>query len=935
MTHARDEARLALTQCTVDLRTGEVDWADRPDRTLRAMELALLRYAAAHPVRPLTQLELLREVWGYRGGVVTRTLGTTMQRLRSKVEVNPRVPAHLLLVRGVGYRFEPVTGGAEPWKETLGVAAADLDSFVGRAAEVDQLLAMRAAGARLICLKGSPGSGTSRLAREVWRKEGLFISVDPESSGLADAVGQVLGASAPAGQLVAAVGVALAARDGRVVVLDGLGRQPEQAAATLAAWLAAHPKLQVVVTGRRRCGLTEERVVELGPLPIPAAGLPLEEALSVGAAALFVGRARDVRAGFRVRSLPDLRAVLLALDGLPLAVELGAARMRTLELAQLRARLEKRGTGALGKRSPLNTAVLEAWTQLDGPLREALGQGAVFRRSFSLEGAEAVLALSEGGDVLDAMEALVHCSLVRVQEEVDGPRFRLFGAVRDFVGAHAPLDDAVRDRHAHYYAGLGSDEMQARRGGAEHLSVMARLERALPDLWAAAEHATRRGLAQVACGAARAASWVSQRGGARERSARVWTDALTLALPPRWRVVGAIQLGMAYRGGNRAAEALATLRDAVPLAEQLGDPELLGAMLQGIADVLAYRKGQPYAEVVAAYERAIAEHERVGHQGHLCHSYLHLSTVHVAAGQRAPAQAAAGHAAAAARRSGHPVALRNVLLAEATLALGEADRRKALGLLTEARTVLALGSHKRGDVHVQVHQGVIVYETGGKAAPALALLAGAEQSALELGDGMLAAYVQAVACVVSSDDGQGEAGVAGANRALDTLTKQPRLAAMAWEALALGYTAQGRHGRAVEAAQRAQRGLWPGGGAHAQSAWILGECLLAADRVEDALEAFAGVPEVHVSDWRRAESGRVACLTAMDRAAEALARAQALEPVLRAAGVPRRLGVLLARLGRAATRCGQPRDRALAEARDIADQVDAGGLSSLRLALDA
>jgi DNA-binding response OmpR family regulator len=96
---------LVLSACSVDLRDGTVDRAGTPDR-LTPLELRLLRYLADRPARVVSNDELLRSVWGYANGVVTRTITATAHRLRQKIEIDAGAPDHVRTVWGVGLRFE-------------------------------------------------------------------------------------------------------------------------------------------------------------------------------------------------------------------------------------------------------------------------------------------------------------------------------------------------------------------------------------------------------------------------------------------------------------------------------------------------------------------------------------------------------------------------------------------------------------------------------------------------------------------------------------------------------------------------------------------------------------------------------------------------------------------------------------------------------------
>ena len=113
---ANTPRRLELAACTVDLAASAARWPDG-ERSLTPTETRLLAWLVAQEGRIVSQRELLREVWGYRGGVVSRTVKTTMARLRAKIERDPSSPDHLLTAVGAGYRFAP--GDPRPEEDTV------------------------------------------------------------------------------------------------------------------------------------------------------------------------------------------------------------------------------------------------------------------------------------------------------------------------------------------------------------------------------------------------------------------------------------------------------------------------------------------------------------------------------------------------------------------------------------------------------------------------------------------------------------------------------------------------------------------------------------------------------------------------------------------------------------------------------------------------
>lgn len=160
--------QVPLDDGTIDLRVGAVDRAGgRVALTTR--ELALLRYLAARPEDTVSREQLLVDVWQYAPGVESRTVDTTLKRLRRKLEIDPHAPRHLVSVRGVGYRLVAAEPSDGPGPDAVDLPE-DADAFVGRGAELDRVVAAVQSHRQLITLRGPGGVGKSRLAREAARR---------------------------------------------------------------------------------------------------------------------------------------------------------------------------------------------------------------------------------------------------------------------------------------------------------------------------------------------------------------------------------------------------------------------------------------------------------------------------------------------------------------------------------------------------------------------------------------------------------------------------------------------------------------------------------------------------------------------------------------------------------------------------------------------
>ena len=348
---------------------------------------------------------------------------------------------------------------------------AERDSFVGRHAALVELSRRFAAGARLVSVLGMGGSGKTRLVtRWAWNWLGDFpggawfcdLSQARSLDGIVHAVAAALGVPLGRDDPVVQLGNAIAGRDACLMILDNFEQVSRHADETLGRWLDRAGEARFVVTSREVLGLAGEEALALPPLP------------TGDAAALFVRRAASARADFSPNAQDEAAIVPLVklLDGLPLAIELAAARVRVLSPSKLLARMSERFQllASSGKRhdrqATLRATFDWSWELLQPAERAALAQLSVFEGGFTLEAAEAVLdlsALEEGPWTTDLLQSLVDKSFVR--QRVDG-RFNLLGTMQEYAAEHLRTPGrfggsgpqalaAARARHAGYFAGLG------------------------------------------------------------------------------------------------------------------------------------------------------------------------------------------------------------------------------------------------------------------------------------------------------------------------------------------------------------------------------------------------------------------------------------------------------------------------------------------------
>jgi predicted ATPase/class 3 adenylate cyclase len=349
--------------------------------------------------------------------------------------------------------------------------------IIGRESELEQLHALLTTpGTRLVTLTGPGGTGKTRLAVQaaadvleafpdgVWWTP-LAALTDPAL--VLEALAASLGVREQAGQtLMASLIDHLRSRQ-TLLVLDNL-EQVLSVAPLLAELLAAAPGVVILATSREPLRLRGEREFPVAPLPLPHAGVRIsqEAALASPAVQLFLSRAQAVKPDFQVteENAAAIAAICQRLDGLPLAIELAAARVRLLAPAALLARLDKRlplltgGARDLPERQQTLRAAI-AWSHdlLAREEQELFARLAVFAGGCTFAAALAVADAGSGVhmDLLDGIDSLVQKSLLRQSDEqADEPRFSMLETIREFGLerlAAGPEEAAVRVAHAAYF----------------------------------------------------------------------------------------------------------------------------------------------------------------------------------------------------------------------------------------------------------------------------------------------------------------------------------------------------------------------------------------------------------------------------------------------------------------------------------------------------
>lgn len=391
-----------------------------------------------------------------------------------------------------------------------------LSSFVGREEELGRVLEL-VQNTRLVTLTGPGGVGKSRLATEaaialqgdpvaedgIWFVElaavntaELVVTQIASSLGLHDQAGaSVSGVAGGGGEGLDRVARALRGRRA-LLVLDNCEHLVDEVASVAQKLLTAASGLTVLCTTQEALGVAGETVWSVPSLSVPADDVrdatDLEER---GASALFLARVRERDPDFvpAVEQVPLIAEVCRRLDGIPLALELAAARVRTMGIEELAARLDDRFRILTGRdrstqpRQRTLRAVVEwSWDLLDPRERALMRRLAVFSAGADLDLVEQVCTDDEvpADDVLDVLEALVDKSVVAVDLAAQPPRYRMLETLRTF--GLERLEDAgeggaLRDRHADRMLVLAA-ETTPRLRGPRQLDAMRALDTVLPDL---------------------------------------------------------------------------------------------------------------------------------------------------------------------------------------------------------------------------------------------------------------------------------------------------------------------------------------------------------------------------------------------------------------------------------------------------------------------
>ncbi len=632
---------------------------------------------------------------------------------------------------------------------------APVDSFIGRVMELAEIAeAIRAD--RLVTLTGAGGSGKTRLALEVAASlvptfaDGVwFVALATISDGalLAEAVARVLGVSDVAGESIEhTLERWLGDRD-LLLVLDNCEHVVDAAGGLCQRLLPACHRLRILATSREFLDVRGEHAIHTPPLAVPEdlALAPLSDAVQ-----LFLARARALAPSFHLDEADLLTVVQVCrrLDGLPLAIELAAVRLRAMSLPQLAARLDRQfwrltagGRTEIPRQATLEAVVTWSYDLLSEAEQHALARLAVFPDHFTLEMAEAVIPeppIAEP-DVVDIVSRLVAKSLVATVNAPDGLRYQLLEMLRQYG----------RDRLVEYG---DVDRVQQRllgwaMSGIEQLESVIRT----PAMDDALRQATINAVTYRA-----ALRWAAANGQA--------GAALRIAS----------MVPLTHHRGERRAEILQRL-DQADQAGQLDDASA-GHAWAAVLN-LAFEQGEWQAALQAGANAA--RHFEAARLPRLA-TWAHcLQAVGAwGAGEAAEANRVLGEAIPIFRREHDEMGLGYSLW---LASMCSADPAAAKEMAAEAEDLLRRVGHPNSIAHAAEGRGILAFESGELARAAASVTDAIELLASYGNIGCLAHALETAAVVIGAP-GHGDAGVAvELLAAADQLRRQSGQGRPPWE----------------------------------------------------------------------------------------------------------------------------------------------------------
>jgi predicted ATPase/class 3 adenylate cyclase len=525
--------------------------------------------------------------------------------------------------------------------------------LVGRELEVSEIVErLRDEQARLLTLTGPGGTGKTRLALQAGADlleefdDGVFFVslaaiTDPEL--VPSAIAKSLGVKEGPEQSLEESLEAYLQQKRLLLILDNF-EQVLEGSPLVGDLLGSCPNLKVLATSRIPLRLYGEQEYPVPPLEVPDLVRlpPLERLTQYEAVRLFVQRARAVKPDFEVtnESAPAVAEICVRLDGLPLAIELAAARTKLLPPQALLSRLSNRlkllkgGARNLpARQQTLRATISWSYDLLNEEEKTLFWRLSVFSGGSTLEAIEEICDPEGEIDVLEVVDSLVEKSLLRQEERVGGePRFVMLETVHEYAVERLVEDgeaEGIRRAHAEYYLALGEED-NAKLRGPHAAKVLERLDVEHDNMRSALQWALKTGEAELALGLGGALWWFwSVRGhygeGRRWLEQALAMDGRTSREPMAMARAGlgalARDQGDLDRAEEAAAEGLELLAEEG--TDNSGEANL--HLLLTLAHVA--REREDYSRAAGLFEESLAWSREMGHDWGLASSVMSLATV--------------------------------------------------------------------------------------------------------------------------------------------------------------------------------------------------------------------------------------------------------------------------------------------------------------------
>ncbi len=358
--------------------------------------------------------------------------------------------------------------------------SSEINPLIGRVSEITGIAGLlQKPNTRLITLTGIGGTGKTRLARAVAAsllkkfRDGIYfidLSTIEEAELVIPFIAKTFQLEPKGEESISSVLKNFLKAKETLLILDNF-EQITRAAPAIGNLIAETKNLKILVTSRVRLHLSFEKEVMIEPLGVPSDNdLEAAELGEYPAVNLFVERARAIKPNFifSEKNAREIAEICRRLDGLPLAIELAAARIKLLAPQAILKRLDKSlklltgGAKDLPERQQtMRQTIAWSYDLLEADEKKLLNRISVFRGGFDIEAAEAVGIFDEDFDILDALTSLVDKSLIVQKEQADGePRFRLLVVVREFTREKLLETDELdkaRKRHAEFFRRLAEE----------------------------------------------------------------------------------------------------------------------------------------------------------------------------------------------------------------------------------------------------------------------------------------------------------------------------------------------------------------------------------------------------------------------------------------------------------------------------------------------